>query len=115
MPYPVSITATDLNTELAVWRAAITKDKVGGRVGPREQVATEWGKVPQSTGSGTTTAQQPGAAHTVAIHFRPGANVQRGDELRTDTETYKVISTHQPSTAIYLRADCEYGEAEQGV
>lgn len=115
MPYPVPIYSGDLTTECKVWRAAITKDAGGGRVGPRELVATEWGKVPQSTATETSTAQQPGASHVVAIHFRPGADVQRGDELRTDDETYKVISTHQPSTAIYLRADCEYGEAEQGV
>ena len=50
----------------------------------------------------------------VVAHFRPTADVRRGDHLIAldDGDDLRVKSTVRPSDPVYLRADCEQLQPE---
>jgi hypothetical protein len=56
---------------------------------------------------------QPGSALTIILHFRPDADIRRGDILvRSDGDRMRVKYTVHPSERVYLRADCEQLQSE---
>lgn len=93
-----------LNRSLDVWRAATAVDEGGGIEEVTVNVGTVRCKVDQPSAAEQMVAAQFQAKHTHTVYVLPGADVQRGDELRTTGETYRVIATMVPSRAIYLKA-----------
>jgi hypothetical protein len=92
------------------------RDAVGGRApAARELVDTVPAKVSQATAEERTVAAQQGVNHSHTIHMPPWAGVRRGDELRGDGQTFKVIATLRPSSLVsYLRANAELREEAPG-
>ena len=105
----------EMNRTLAVWRPTLTTDVYGGTVTTLvEQPAEVRALVSEATAAERVAAMQTGASLTIVVHLRPDADVHRGDELRDTAgpDRLRVKSTVIPSTAVYLRADCERIEIE---
>ncbi len=102
----------DLNRNLAVWRDVLADDGQGGQDESTEQVGTVRAKVNQPTAAERIEAARSGVDLKYVIHMMPGTDVRRGDELRDGVEVYTVQSTVSPSTAAYLRAECERDQHE---
>lgn len=99
---------------LEVWRATSVEDEGGGRTETPEQVGDQplMAKVDQPTARDQLVAAQDGADLTHSIFFDGVVDVQRGDELRGDGESFKVISVVRPSRPRYTKANCEIRQSE---
>ena len=96
-----------LNRVLEVWRETVTDDGMGG-----QEVTLVWqtdvaAKVDQPSATVRMLAQQAGADHTHDIYLLPTADVQRGDELRGDDQTFRVDFVVMPSAPLYRKAEAE--------
>lgn len=102
-----------LNRALEVWRPGTTSDGAGGQqVTYTQRPYDVRAKVDQPSTADRTLAQQAGSRHTHTIYLPAGADVARGDQLRGDGQTFRVLATMQPSRPDYLKADCELIERE---
>lgn len=103
-----------LNRTLEVWRRTLTDDGAGGQVSTWSPRGTVRAMVSQPSAGERILAEQAGAEQRFPIHLAPGADVVRGDELRGDGQTFRVLATVTPSSPRYLRADCELVQPEPG-
>lgn len=103
------IGAHELNRRFRVMRPATTADDVGGSTVGLVDSGTVRAKVSQPAGVEQLEAMKADATFVVIAHFRPSADVRRGDHLIAldDGDDLRVKSTVRPSEPIYLRADCE--------
>jgi hypothetical protein len=102
-----------LNRALEVWRPATVPDGAGGQTLTHvRQPADVAAKVDQPTAAERMLAAQAGATLTHPVYLLPGVDVRRGDELRGDGQTLRVLATSSPSTPRYLKADCELIQVE---
>lgn len=95
-----------LNRQLEVWRTATVSDGAGGQETTVAKVGTVRAKV-----------DQPSPTHSHNIYVLPGADVQRGDELRGDdglgnAQVFRVQAVVQPSTPVYSKALVELIQKE---
>lgn len=101
-----------LNRTLQVWRVVATDDGAGGQDTTLVRQADVAAKVDQPSASDRMLAAQAGSEHTHSVYLQPTAGVQRGDELRGDGQTFRVLSVVQPSTPIYSKAECQLIQKE---
>lgn len=111
---PTPIGYHELPQAVAVWRPTLVDDPLGGTSTTLAQTGEFRCKISQPSAAEQIEAQQAGTSLAMTIHFRPDADVRRGDELREvgDGRKFRVKWTIQPSEAVYLRADCERIQAE---
>lgn len=107
----------ELNRRFRVLRPLTVEDEGGGTT--VQEVDTGRivrAKVSQPAAVEQLEAMKPGATFSVIAHLKPSADVRRGDHLVAldDGDDLRVKSTIVPSTAVYLRADCEQLQAEGG-
>lgn len=114
MTAPIPIGAGERRRQLQVWRSDLADDGAGGQVATLVQVGTVQALVSQPSAAEQVVAAQAGAALTHVVYFGPADDVQRGDELRGDGDTFRVKATVVPSEAVYLRADVERIQHEPG-
>lgn len=103
-----------LNRTLAVWRPVTSDDGSGGQEVTLTSVGNVRAKVDQPTAEERQVNDQLSAEHTHTIRFLPSADVERGDELRGDGQTFRVLATMEPSHPVYLRALAQLVQAEPG-
>lgn len=103
-----------LNRTLAVWRPAVSDDGSGGQDVTLSHVGDVRAKVDQPTAEERQVADQLRAEHTHTIRFLPDADVQRGDELRGDGQTFHVLATLTPSHPVYRRGLAQLIQSEPG-
>jgi hypothetical protein len=103
----------ELPTAFAVWRTTLVDDGQGGEEETTAEVGQVRGKVNQPTAAEVVVAQQSGVELTYAVHLLPGADVERGDQLRDGTDHYRVKAVFVPSEPVYKRADCELHQGEE--
>lgn len=103
-----------LNRTVEVWRRAEQKDGAGG-------VQTVWvlqraepARISQPSTAERDAGPQTFGDLTHVVYTRPGADIQRGDQIRADGVVLRVMTTMHPSEPIYLRADCEQLQSEDG-
>lgn len=111
------IGAYELNRRFRVMRPITTDDEGGGHdVGEVEVGRPIRAKVSQPAAVEQLEAMKADATFSVVVHMKPGTDVRRGDHLVAldDGDDLRVKSTIQPSSAIYLRADCEQLQTEGG-
>lgn len=101
------IGAHELNRTFAVWRTTTADDGAGGQTTVTAQAGTVRARVSQPSAAERVAADQAGTRLGAIVHMAPGEDVRRGDELRGDGETYRVVAVISPSEPVYLRADCE--------
>lgn len=101
-----------LNRTLTVFRPQTVDDGSGGQTVTLVQVGTVRAQVNQPSAAERQTAAQWGSEHTHTIHTPAGADVARGDELRGDGQTFRVISTVTNSRTTYTRAEAELIQLE---
>lgn len=106
-----------LNRQLEVWRTTTVPDGAGGQQTTLAAVGTVRAKVDQPSPAERLLAQQGDSKHSHDVFLTPGADVQRGDQLRgTDglgvAQVFRVLSVIQPSRPVYSKADCELIEKE---
>lgn len=114
MTAPIPIGAHERRRVLEVWRPDLVDDGAGGQTVTMVEVGEVAALVSQPTAAEQVVAAQAGATLTHVIHVGPEDDVARGDELRGDGDAFRVLSTVQPSEAVYLRANCERRQAESG-
>lgn len=104
----------ELNRRFRVMRPVTTADDLGGSTVAEVDSGTVRAKISQPAGVEQVEAMQAGTSLTVIVHFKPNADVRRGDHLIAldDGDDLRVKSTVVPSDAIYLRADCEQLQPE---
>lgn len=96
-----------LTRALEVWRPGTADDGLGGQTVTLTMVGTVRAKVDQpsfATGDERRQGGQWGAEHSHNIFMEPDADVRRGDELRGDGQTFRVLATVHPSTPRYTKA-----------
>lgn len=98
-----------LNRTLEVWRPA---PGLGDGLGGRRTTYVNTGvtvkaKVDQPSDAERMLAQQAGSEHSHSVYLLPGSGVTRGDELRGGGQRFRVTATVQPSSPVYLKAQCE--------
>lgn len=103
-----------LNRELEVWRSDAAEDGSGGQTVTLLLVGTIQMKIDQPSAAEQMVAAQAGAELTHVGYSEPDADVQRGDELRGDGQTFRVDSLVQPSTPRYSKASLVQVQAEGG-
>lgn len=103
-----------LNRTLEVHRPVTASDGSGGQTVTLVPVGEVRAKVDQPTPEERQVGEQWAAEHSHTIRFLPGADVVRGDELRGDGQTFRVLATLTNSRATYLKAPCELIQAEPG-
>lgn len=107
MTLPIGL--NEMNATLSVFRPTLGPDTYGGGgtvVTLVEQAAPVPALVSEPTAAERVAAMQAGADLTIVVHFRPDADIRRGDELHGAGDVLRVKSTVTPSTPVYLRADC---------
>jgi hypothetical protein len=106
----------ELRDTLTQWRPTSVDDDLGGSTDVLSEVGPVRAKVNQPAGIEQVEAMQPGSALTIILHFRPDADIRRGDILvRSDGDRMRVKYTVHPSERVYLRADCEQLQREGDV
>lgn len=100
-----------LNRTLEVRRPGTADDGLGGQTVTLALVGTVRAKVDQPAIEERREGGQWGAEHSHNIYLLPGADVRRGDELRGDGQTFRVLATVQPSTPRYTK--CPASELNQ--
>lgn len=103
-----------LNAQVAVNRSQIVSDGMGGSVESWVSIGAFPAKVDQATANERQLAAQWGSKHSHNVYMDPATDVQRGDRLTSAGRTYRVLATVKPSRPVYLRAECEYIESEDG-
>lgn len=103
-----------LNRSLRHWRIEREPNGSGGWVTTWVDRGPVRCRVSQPTAAERLLAQQAGAAHTQPVYLAPDTDVRRGDELRDTGETWRVTATFYPSVRVYVRADCELIETDEG-
>lgn len=103
-----------LNTSASVERSQIVPDGMGGSVETWVSAGAFPAKVDQATASERQLAAQWGSKHSHNVYFDPATDVQRGDRLTSGGHVFRVLATVQPSRPVYLRAECEFIETEDG-
>jgi Phage head-tail joining protein. len=106
------IGAHELNRTFGVWRTTTADDGAGGQSTVTVQVGTVRALVSQPPAAERMVADQSGARLAAIVHMAPGEDVRRGDELRGDGETLRVLAVVRPSESVYLRAECERVQSE---
>jgi SPP1 family predicted phage head-tail adaptor len=101
-----------LNRTLEVWRTSRTPDGGGGWETIPVRQADVAAKVDQPSASEQLLAMQAGTEHTHNVYLQPTADVMRGDQLRGDGQTFRVLSVVQPSAPVYRKAECQLIERE---
>lgn len=102
-----------LNRELAVWRPVRTPDGYGGHT--TELVAQSTpvaAKVEPPSAEEQMVAAQARSEHTHTIYLLPTADVRRGDELRGDGQTFRVLAVGEPSSPVYRKARAQLIQSE---
>jgi SPP1 family predicted phage head-tail adaptor len=107
----MSTISHQLTRTLDVWRPETAPDGSGGQTVTLTQVGEVWAKVDQPSAEERAVGQQWGAEHSHNIFLDPDADVRRGDELRGDGQTFRVLATVQPSRPIYRK--CPASELTQ--
>jgi head-tail adaptor len=104
----------ELNRRFRVMRPTTTRDDVGGASVAEVDHGVVRAKVSQPASVEQLEAMQAQAAFSVIAHFKPSADVRRGDHLIAldDGDDLRVKSTVTPSDRVYLRADCEQLQPE---
>lgn len=102
----------ELRRTLAVWRPDAVDDGAGGQDVELVEVGEIQAQVSQPSAEERVSAAQAGARMDHVIYARPDADVQRGDELRGDGDTFRVIATVGPSDPTYLRIEAERVQPE---
>jgi len=99
----------ELNRRFRVMRPTTSGDAVGGSDVTLVDSGIVRAKVSQPAGVEQLEAMKADATFVVIAHFKPSADVRRGDHLIAldDGDDLRVKSTVRPSEPIYLRADCE--------
>lgn len=103
----------ELPDTLTLWRPTSVDDDLGGSTDTLVEVGPVRAKVNQPAGIEQVEAMQAGSSLTIILHFRPDADVRRGDVLvRADGDRFRVRYTVHPSVRVYLRADVEQIQSE---
>lgn len=106
-------TAHLLNTSVEVWRVTLAGDGGGGQVETWTSLGVQRARLSQPSATQREAGDQTGANLTHVVYLRPGADVQRGDQLRQPGVVLEVTAVFQPSVrGTYLRADCTSRQAE---
>jgi head-tail adaptor len=110
------IRTSELNRRFKVMRPTVVDDEGGGSTPTEVYVTTVRAKVSQPAAVEQLEAMKADATFSVVVHMKPRADVRRGDHLVAldDGDDLRVKSTIAPSTAVYLRADCEQLQVEGG-
>jgi hypothetical protein len=111
------VRSSELNRRFRVMRPTTVDDEGGGNtVTEVDTGRIVRAKVSQPAAVEQLEAMRPGGTFSVIAHLKPRADVRRGDHLVAldDGDDLRVKSTTLPSTAVYLRADCEQLQAEGG-
>ena len=103
-----------LNRRLEVWRPVTADNGSGGQTVAFGYVGSVPAKVDQPTAVERQEGDQWGAEHSHTARFLPSADVERGDELRGDGQTFRVLATMAPSHPVYLKAPLQLVQAEPG-
>lgn len=85
-------------------RPVTSDDGSGGQTVTFVEVGEVAAKVDQPTPKEQAEADQWGATHSHTIYLLPDADVRRGDELRGDSQVFRVLAVVAPSRAVYLKA-----------
>ncbi|MCZ7414312.1 phage head closure protein [Streptomyces sp. WMMC897] len=102
-----------LNRSLQVWRPTTTPDGAGGQVTTLVQLPDPVAaKVDQPTDTERMVAAQARSDHDHSIYLLPTADVRRGDELRGDGQTFRVLAVVTPSAPRYRKAECQLTQTE---
>lgn len=104
----------ELNRRFRVMRPTTAGDDIGGSEVTEVAVDVVRAKISQPAGIEQVEAMQANTSLVVVAHFKPTANVRRGDHLIAldDGDDLRVKATVTPSDAVYLRADCEQIQPE---
>lgn len=108
----IPISFDELRRTLTVSRPSLVRDDLGGDnvvMTPKGDVCA---MVSEPSAAERIAAMQAGADLAIVVHFRPDADVRRGDVLAGDGDVLRVKSTVIPSEPVYLRADCEQVQPE---
>lgn len=110
------IGTSELNRRFRIMRPTRSPDDVGGSDVTNVDHGIVRAKVSQPAGIEQLEAAQAQASFAVIVHFKPNADVRRGDHLVAldDGDNLRVKSTVMPSDPVYLRADCEQLQDEGG-
>lgn len=106
-----------LNRTVEVWRRAEQNDGAGGEQTVWTRVDTRQMRISQPTTAGRAeryAGPQNLGDLTHVVYDLPDADIRRGDQLRADGLILRVITTLHPSEPIYLRANCEQLQSEEG-
>ncbi|GGV13600.1 head-tail adaptor protein [Streptomyces spectabilis] len=97
-----------LNGRVEVWRPVTADDGGGGQDTTWVLQATLRARLAQPSARERQAADQAEADLTHIVYLTPGADVRRGDELRTTAAVVlEVTAVFEPSApGTYLRADC---------
>jgi head-tail adaptor len=106
-----------LNRRLEVHRPTTVDDGAGGKETTLVLQGTVRARVSQPSASERQVAAQTSSRHSHDIYLLPGADVERGDELRgTDrlgrAQEFRVQAVVEPSEAVYSKAMCELIQKE---
>lgn len=106
-----------LNSTLDVYRRAEVSDGQGGVTYTFSLlVAARRVRLVQATPKEQFEAEQAGASLTHKVYQNHNDDIRRGDEYRSGTDRYRVMSVVEPSTPnTYRRADVEIIQSEQDV
>lgn len=96
-----------LNRTLAVWRPTTVDDGAGGQETTYVHQGDVRAKADQPSAAEQMLAAQARSSHSHNVYLLPSAEVDRGDQLRGDNQTFRVLAVVQPSTARYSKAQCE--------
>lgn len=94
-----------LNRVLTVSRPTRSNDAYGGGTDVWAEVATVTARVSRAAPAERQVADQEGVRITHDVYLDVDADVQRGDRLAGDGQTFTVVSVTFPSRRDYLKAD----------
>lgn len=103
-----------LNRTLEVHRPVTADDGSGGQTVSLTYVGDVAAKVDQPTAAERQEGDQWAAEHSHTVRFLPSADIARGDELRGDGQTFRVLATITPSHPVYLKAPVQLIQSEPG-
>lgn len=103
-----------LNSTLDVYRRALVSDGQGGQTYTYTLLeAARRIRLVQATPKEQIEAEQAGASMSHKVYQDHDDDIQRGDEYRNGTKTYRVANVVEPSTSgVYRRADVELIQSE---
>jgi SPP1 family predicted phage head-tail adaptor len=102
-----------LGRELAVWRPTRTPDGYGGHTTELvQQPDTVAAKVEPPSATERMVAAQARSEHTHNVYLLLTADVRRGDELRGDGQSFRVLDVGEPSSPVYRKAQTQLIQSE---